>query len=130
MKLKYICPKCRNSVNIGDDIFLTGKTSTGLKGIMVLKSELGNYTTRFSEDFTVFEGNKLKLTCPVCHSRLAARRHKNLAHLIMIDEDGNEATIYFSQIYGEKCTYKIEGSQVTQSFGDHKDLYKPDGLIR
>lgn len=129
MKLKYVCPKCRNSVNIDDDIILTGKTNTGLKGIMVLKSKLGDYTTRFSEDFIVFGGNKLHLSCPICHASLATRKNKNLAHLIMIDEDNNEATIFFSQVYGEKCTYKIEGQKITKSYGDNKNQYKPDWLI-
>ncbi|MDA3890527.1 MAG: hypothetical protein PF517_02560 [Salinivirgaceae bacterium] len=129
MSAKYLCPKCRISVNVGDQIVLIGKTKNGLKGVVVLKSELGNYTTLFSDDFPIFEGNKLSLSCPLCRASLSTRKQKNIAHLKMIDQEDNEATIFFSQIYGEKCTFKIEGKQVTQSFGDDKDQYKPDWLI-
>ncbi len=129
MTSKYLCPKCRVSLNIGDQIILTGKTRTGLKGVVILKSELGDYTTLFSEDFTVFEGNKLSLSCPLCHVSLATQKNKNIAHLLMIDEKNQEANIYFSQVYGENCTYKIEGKQITQAFGEHKSHYKPDWHI-
>jgi hypothetical protein len=128
MSVKYICPKCNNSVNIDDQIILTGKTKTGLKGLVILKSELGDYTTRFSDDLQIVEGNKVKLSCPICHACLATRKDKNLAHLKMIDENNKEATIFFSQVYGEKCTYKIEDKEVI-SFGKDKEHYRPDWLI-
>lgn len=129
MSAKYLCPKCRISVNVGDDIVLLGKTDNGLKGVVILKSKLGDYTTSFSDDFPIFEGNKLRLSCPLCRASLSSRKQKNLAHLKMIDAENNEASIFFSQIYGEKCTYKIEGKQITQSYGAHIDQYKPDWLI-
>lgn len=129
MRAKYLCPKCRVSVNIGDNIVLIGKTDTGLKGVVILKSELGDYTTSFSEDFPIFEGNKLSLSCPICHTSLSSRKQKNLAHLKLIDDKNNEASIFFSQIYGEKCTFKIEGKQITQTYGKDLNHYKPDWLI-
>jgi hypothetical protein len=129
MKSKYLCPKCRISVNIGDQIILTGKTRNGLKGLIILKSELGDYTTLFSDEFNVIEGNKLSLSCPICRVSLATHKNKNLAHLLMIDEEKNEASIFFSQVVGEKCTYRIEGKHITQTFGEHKNHYKPEWLI-
>jgi len=129
MKTKYLCPKCRNSVNVGDEIILTGKTKTGLKGIVILKSALGDYNTLFSEDFAIIEGNKVSLSCPICRSRLSSRRQQNLAHLKMLDSKKNEADIFFSQIYGEKCTFKIVGNQISESYGENKEQYKPDWLI-
>ena len=65
---------------------------------IILKSELGNYTTLFSEDFTVFEGNKIRLSCPICRKRLATRKSKNIAQLHVVDDENNEFTIYFSQL--------------------------------
>lgn len=129
MTLKYLCPKCRTSINVGDKIILAGKTDTGLKGIVVLKSQLGNYITSFSEDFTVFEGNKIRLSCPICHKSLSTKKSKNIAKLNVVDDKNNEFTIYFSQIYGERCTYKTEGKQIIESYGDHKEKYRPDWLI-
>lgn len=129
MSTKYLCPKCHKSVNIGNQIILTGKTKTGLKGLVLLDSKLGDYNTLFSDDLTLVEGNKVKLACPICHACLATRKDKNLAHLNMIDGNNKETTIYFSQILGEKCTYKIENKKTLQSFGKDKELYKPDWLI-
>jgi hypothetical protein len=43
--------------------------------------------------------------CPLCHANLTDHAiSKNLARIKMIDEKGCEADIYFSEIYGEKCT--------------------------
>ena len=100
MKEKYICPKCRNSVNIGNRIILTGKTRTGLRGMIMIEGELGNYNSSFSDDFTIIEGNRVKFICPICHSSLSSWKRKNLAHLIMVENEDTEAHIYFSQIYG------------------------------
>jgi predicted RNA-binding Zn-ribbon protein involved in translation (DUF1610 family) len=129
MKAKYACPKCRNSVNIGNRIILTGKTRTGLKGIVMIEGELGNYNSSFSEDFTIVEGNTVNFSCPICHASLSDRKNKNLAHLMLIEEDKTEAQVYFSQIFGEKCTYKIVGNEIKNSFGEHRQHYKPDWLI-
>ncbi|HAM99372.1 MAG TPA: hypothetical protein DCQ26_12260 [Marinilabiliales bacterium] len=129
MKEKYICPKCRNSVNIGNRIILTGKTRTGLRGMIMIEGELGNYNSSFSDDFTIIEGNRVKFICPICHSSLSSWKRKNLAHLIMVENEDTEAHIYFSQIYGEKCAYKVIGKELIGSFGEHKDLYKPDWLV-
>lgn len=129
MKIKYLCPKCRNSLNINSLIVLSGKTRTGLKGIVMLKGDLGDYTSSFSEDFTIVEGNKVTFSCPICHRNLSDIKNKNLAHLIMVNQEGEESHIYFSRIFGEKCTYKISGKEITYEYGDHKNLYRPDWLI-
>ncbi len=129
MKLKYLCPHCRNSVNIGDEVMLIGKTRTGLKGIVVFSAELGNYTAKFSDDITFTEGNHLNLTCPICRKKLSRWRNKNLAMLIMVDDEKVERRIYFSQIVGEKCTFIIEGKNLKQSFGEHTSQYSIDKLL-
>lgn len=129
MNRKYICPKCRNSVNVGSQILLTGKTGTGLKGLILLNGELGDYSSAFSEDFTIVEGNKVKFSCPICHGTLSSRKHKNLAELIMVDENGNDVKVLFSEIYGEKCTYEVSGKEVKRTFGEDRNLYRPDWII-
>ena len=128
MKARYICPKCRNSVNVGNRILLTGKTGTGLKGLVLLNGELGDYTSSFSEDFEIIEGNKVKFSCPICHGSLSSRKHNNLAELLLIDEN-EEIKVLFSEIYGEKCTYQVAGKKIQRSFGDDKNIYKPDWII-
>lgn len=121
MGAKLICPKCRNSITIGGKVILVGKTKTGLEGIVMLNSKLGDYSADFSDDFTIVEGNTLKLLCPICHKNLSNRKNKNLAQITSIDNEGNESIIMFSQIYGENRTYKIEGNKIKESFGDTTD---------
>jgi len=128
MSTKRICPKCRNSITIEGKVVLVGKTKTGLKGIVMLNAALGDYSAKFSDDFSIVEGNSLKLLCPICHQNLSNQKNKNLAQLTQIDEDGNESTIVFSQIYGEKSTYRIEGNKIKESFGD-TDKYNVEGLV-
>ena len=129
MAIRYFCPKCLKSINIGNQIILTGETKTGLKGLVILNSKLGNYTSLFSDDLNIIEGNKVTLSCPICHECLSTKKDGNLAHLNMMDDKNKETTIYFSQILGEKCTYNIEDKSIIQSFGKDKELYKPDWSI-
>jgi len=130
MKTKFLCPECQNTINVGDDIVLVAKTKNGLKGIIFLHAELGNYTSRFNDDFTLVEGNIVTFCCPICNHNLTNHKHQNLAHLVRIDENGKEAFIVFSKIYGEQCTYKIDEKQITESYGDHLGLYtNPDWFL-
>ncbi len=129
MKHKYLCPNCRNSVNIGDEVILIGRTKTGLKGIVMFSAELGNYAAKFSDDITFTEGNHLNLTCPICRDKLSRRRTKNLAMLLLMDDDKVERKIYFSQIVGEKCTYVIEGKNLKKTYGDDIDQYPIEKLL-
>lgn len=39
-------------------------------------------------------------------------KYNHLVRIIMIDDDRKEYNIYFSGIGGEKCTYKIRGTQI------------------
>jgi len=127
---KYLCPQCQNSINIGDDIILVAKTRTGMQGIVFLHTELGNYTSKFSEDFSLVEGNIVTFICPICHGVLTNRKNHNLAHFIFIDSKAQEATIIFSQIYGEKCTFRVVDSHISESFGDDTNKYvDPNSII-
>lgn len=129
MSEKRICPKCRNSITVGGKVVLVGKTKTGLEGLVMLNAKLGDYSAEFSDDFTLVEGNVLKLLCPICHQNLSNKKNKNLAQILRIDENGNESTIVFSQIYGEKSTYLIKGNKVTESFGDHGEKYNSNNVM-
>ncbi len=128
MSKKIICPKCRNSINIGNKVALVGKTKTGLKGVILLSTTLGDYTAEFSDDFTIVEGNIVKFLCPICHRNLSRRRNKNLATIIGVDKDGNESNIIFSQIFGEKSTYRIEDNNIKESFGENNFKYTENDI--
>jgi hypothetical protein len=46
----------------------------------------------------------------------------NLAEIIMLDEDGKEYQIYFSEIVGEHVTFKIKDADM-ESFGEDSEGY-------
>lgn len=123
MRNRYICPKCRNNINIENNIILIAKNEFDQKGIVMLHTELGNYSTKFSSDFTIIEGDKVKFLCPVCHTSLSNLKNDCLASFNIIDENKKESVLIFSQIYGEKCTYIIEDMAVKKSFGEDVGKY-------
>lgn len=129
MSTKRICPKCRNSITVGNKVVLVGKTKNGLKGLVMLNAQLGDFRAVFSEDFSLVEGNVLKLLCPICHTNLSNSKNKNLAEIIYIDDSGKESTIIFSQIFGEHSTYRIEGNKIKESFGEHGNKYMNENLV-
>ncbi|MBI9067853.1 MAG: hypothetical protein JEZ09_11215 [Salinivirgaceae bacterium] len=123
MKNRYICPKCRNNINIENNIVLIAKNEFDQKGIIMLQTKFGDYSTKFSSDFTIIEGDKVKFLCPVCHANLSNLKNDCLASFNIIDQSKKESLLVFSQIYGEKCTYVIEDKVVKKSFGDDLGKY-------
>lgn len=130
MKTKYLCPHCQSMVNIENNIVLIGKNKSGEKGIVMLHTKLGDYTSDFSSDFKINQGDTVKFLCPVCHSSLTNLKNDSLAQFNLIDEDGNESLIVFSQIYGEKCTYIIKDKVVEKTFGDDIGKYIDEDWTR
>jgi hypothetical protein len=91
--------------------------------LIFLNPEIGNYTTTTHPTFTIKEGAEYIYTCPICHSQLNSTKFKHLVRLVMIDENNKEYNIYFSDIAGQKCTYKIRGSKVEATRGPDAKLY-------
>lgn len=114
MEAKYLCPSCRNSINVDEDVVLVGKTRTGLKGLIFLHAAIGNYHVRFSTDFNLIAGNTVNFTCPICHHSMAYHKQKNKALIIRIEPDGKESMLVFSEIYGENCTYEVIGEELKE----------------
>lgn len=123
MENNYLCPKCNAYLNVGENIILTAKNRCGDKGIVLLSPELGNYRIEKHPFFIIKEGDHVNLYCPSCGENLAARNlSDNLAKMIMIDQQENEYEIYFSEIAGEHCTYKIKEG-ILESFGGDSTVY-------
>lgn len=93
-------------------------------GILLLDPKLGNYSYISSPDLKFDKGEHLEFMCPVCCENLEARDiNKNLASVIMIDEEGKEYNVYFSSIVGEHTTFKIEKDNVVEKFGEDSSAY-------
>lgn len=123
MENSYLCPFCKGQLKVADNIVFSAKTETGKRGILFLSPQLGDYRCINSADFQLAAGEHLEILCPICHSNLTAISvNRNLAEVIMIDKNNEESTIYFSEIVGEKCTYKIHDKNI-ESYGENSVKY-------
>ncbi len=124
MKNQYLCPHCRSELNIKDYIILSTKTERGLRGVMLISPVLGNYTIIHDDKFDYIEGEQVDFFCPVCHKDLTIPEiHNELARVLMIDENNVEFDIVFSAIAGKKCTFKIKGKSIIESYGKDAEDY-------
>jgi hypothetical protein len=121
MATEYLCKVCRGHLKVKTSIVLAAtKTNSSTRGLVFLNPEIGNYTTTTHHSFQIKEGEEYVYTCPICHSQLNSAKYNHLVRIIMIDDDGKEYNIYFSGIAGEKCTYKIRGTQLEKKGPDAK----------
>lgn len=113
MATQYLCKACRGVLNVKTSIVLSAaKLNSSKRGLVYLNPELGNYTVTTHPTFIMEEGEEYNITCPICHSHLNSLKYDHLVRIKMIDDEGKEYDIYFSDIVGEKCTYKISGGYV------------------
>ncbi len=120
MRTQYHCPHCKNTLSIGQDIILTAKNKKGQAGLVVLHTELGNYSSKKSEDLQISPGEEVDLFCPLCNNSIDYKHKTNYANLTRVAED--ESLVIFSKIYGQKRTFKVEGKKVN-SYGEHALKY-------
>lgn len=112
MATEYQCKACRGVLNVKTSIVLSAMSETSSKkGLFYLNPELGNYTVTTHPSFKMEEGEEYQIKCPICHAHLNSLKYNHLVRIIMV-EDGKEYDIYFSDIVGEKVTFKISGSGV------------------
>lgn len=113
MGVTYLCKVCRGILNVKTSIVLAAAKMTGAKrGLIYLDPEIGNYSVTTHPTFRIEKGAEYIYTCPICHSQLNSLKYKHLVRILMIDEGKKEYNIYFSDIGGEKCTYKIRGKKI------------------
>jgi hypothetical protein len=119
----FLCPQCRAQLVPNKKIVLLAKPEKGPSGLLLLSPQLGEYSATTHAAFKLNEGDKVNIYCPVCQGHLGDYMdNKNLARVIMIDDDGEEYDIVFSEIIGQHSTYKIQGEDV-ESFGEDAKLY-------
>jgi hypothetical protein len=124
MKKIYFCNHCKAQLNVGNDIIFIACKTNKETGLILASQEVGNYSVTKDPLFAMEKGEHIELMCPVCHKRLQVKDiHENLAMIMMRDEHGVESEIYFSEIYGEHCTYKITNIKKVEAFGDDSEKY-------
>ncbi len=125
MKTNFLCPHCRGHLRVSNSIIFLTKTNKGKSGLLLISPDLGDYTVKMHPDYNDFEeGDIVNFICPICYENLDAEEYdKNLAKVIMQEENGKESIIVFSKITGEKCTFKIHEGNI-KSYGGDADAYK------
>jgi len=119
MAVEYLCKMCRGHLNVKTSIVLAAaKINSTKRGLVFLNPQLGDYTTTTHPSFRIEEGSEYIYTCPICHSQLNSGKYAHLVRILMIDEEGKEFNIYFSGIAGEKCTFKIRGTDIEKQGPD------------
>lgn len=121
--MEYLCKACRGNLKIKNFIVLSAQKKGSIeRGLVLLDSEIGNYTKTTHSTFSIKEGEEYIYTCPICHSLLNSAKYAHLVRIIMVDDDKKEYDIYFSEIAGEKCTYKLSKGEI-EARGSDTNLY-------
>lgn len=121
MAIHYLCKACRGHLKVKTSIVLSAqKKKSTIRGLVFLDPELGNYTKTTHPSFRIEPGEEYIYTCPICHSLLNSAKYEHLVRIIMVDDDNKEYDIYFSEIAGEKCTYKLSDGELEITGKDSK----------
>lgn len=118
-----MCPKCKGYLKVDQHVIFSVTTSQNQKGLMLLSPKLGDYSVVCHPSLSLKAGEKINFYCPICHARLASKKHTNLAKVLMVDKNNEVYEVLFSEIAGERCTFqRLEGS--FKVFGEHSQLYR------
>ena len=119
MAVDFLCKACRGILNVKTSIIISAtKINSTKRGLVYLNPELGNYTNTTHPSFSMEDGAEYIYNCPICHSQLNSAKYPHLVRIILRDEKGKESDIYFSNIAGEKCTYKLSETGVEKKGPD------------
>jgi transcription initiation factor IIE alpha subunit len=124
MKTQFLCPQCRATLRVRQNIIFKVRTEDQKMGILLVNPELGNYSYISSPDLKFEDGEKIDFMCPVCCDNLVAKDiSEDLVQVIMIDNDDREYRVYFSSIAGEHSTFKIEEQNIVEHYGEDSSAY-------
>ena len=121
--LDFLCPKCNEHLRVGENIIFKVKNSKKQSSLLLLSPHIGNYTSQKHRTFEIQTGESLEFYCPLCNASLISDIHKNLAHVILLDESGKSHNVYFSQIVGEHSTFETDGESVHVAREDVRKVY-------
>ena len=118
----FLCPKCKGQLRVGEHIIFKVKNDKKENGIILLSPQIGNYSSIKHPSFEYQQGEIVDFHCPLCNRSLQSDIHKNLALVLMKDEEGKSFAVYFSQVAGEHSTYEVNGDSV-HATGEDAGVY-------
>ena len=122
MENEYYCPHCKTPLKIDKHIILTAKPDKGTGGVVLFEPKLGDYNVVKHKECKMKENVHVEFFCPVCHKNLSSDK-KNLAEILLVDPEGDEYQVWFSEIIGEQATYKIKAGKVFVAYGEDQAKY-------
>ena len=124
MAVQYICPICGGQLRVKNSILISAKSkTTNKRGLIFLDPEIGNYTKTTHPSFELQKGEECMIYCPICHTTLNREENPHLVKVNMIDDNNVEYDVFFSNVVGEECTYKIKDKKV-EMLGPDAERYK------
>jgi len=108
----FLCPKCKGHLRVGDHIIFKVKNDQNKHALLLLSPHIGNYSSIKHPSFEIKKGEYLEFFCPLCNASLKSDIHKNLALVLMKDDEEKSFAVYFSQVAGEHSTYETDGDSV------------------
>jgi hypothetical protein len=108
----FLCPKCRGHLRVVENIIFKVKNIKKQSALLLLNPQIGNYASHKHHTFEIKKGEILEYYCPLCNASLISDIHKNLAHVILMEENGKTHDVYFSQMVGEHSTFETDGESV------------------
>lgn len=124
MNNDWICPICKGHINVDKNLIFSVKKGDNHKGLVILSTELGNFSVKTHEKFTFKDGEDGTFYCPICHANLTSDVDEHLLRVIMVDEKGEQSEIFISDICGEKSTYQIKDKKVKRLGKDAEKYQK------
>jgi len=112
MRTDFLCPKCSNLLNVGENVVFSTRNRWKKEGLILLHPEMGNYALIKHPSFPIEDGEILEFRCPYCGELFQSEKHENLARVLIRDENGHMGEVHFSRIAGQHCTYKIIGQNM------------------
>lgn len=125
MKIKFLCPKCKNVINVAGKIVLSAMKENEERALILLDENVGDHKVFYDKSFKIKKSEKVEFFCPICQKSLLHKKHQDLVKIIM--KEGNKTSnIFFSKIYGEKCTFVVKDNKI-KSYGESVLKYTNPG---
>ena len=120
---QFLCPECRSDLKVKSSLVFIGENPEKERGIILFSPKLGDYQMLHTDSFVFKDGDHIKFICPVCQADLGlSKTKKELASVIMIDQNKEEYRIVFSEIAGKQVTIQVKDNVVVDFYGEDNPL--------